>query len=127
MDRKGYALPLPRQLAVLFSPNPLRRAAEAGFLRALVVDEAHIIDQWGTDFRTEFQELSGLERELLAAAHPDHRMRTFLLSATLTESSLETLYSLFGTDGRFESIAAVQLRQSQLLGLRPRSPRPEPD
>jgi len=90
--------------------HSLRRAAEAGFLRALVVDEAHIIDQWGTDFRTEFQELSGLRRELLAAAHPDHRMRTFLLSATLTDSSLETLRSLFGTDGRFESIAAVQLR-----------------
>lgn len=88
----------------------LRRAAEAGHLRALVVDEAHLVDQWGTGFRTEFQELSGLRRELIAAAQPDQRMRTLLLSATLTDSSLETLRSLFGTDGVFESIAAVQLR-----------------
>lgn len=90
--------------------DPLRQAAEAGHLRALVVDEAHLVDQWGTGFRTEFQELSGLRRELLAAAPPRHRMRTLLLSATLTDASLETLRALFGTDGAFESIAAVQLR-----------------
>jgi ATP-dependent DNA helicase RecQ len=90
--------------------TPLRKAAEAGHLRALVVDEAHLVDQWGTGFRTEFQELSGLRRELIAAAQPDERMRTLLLSATLTDASLETLRSLFGTDGVFESITAVQLR-----------------
>ncbi|MBZ9803382.1 protein DpdF [Mesorhizobium sp. ES1-6] len=90
--------------------DPLRRAAEAGHLRALVVDEAHLVDQWGTGFRTEFQELSGLRRELIAAAPPAQRMRTLLLSATLTDSSLETLRALFGIQGDFESIAAVQLR-----------------
>lgn len=91
--------------------EPLRRAAEAGHLRALVVDEAHLVDQWGTGFRTEFQELSGLRRELVAAAAaPGQRMRTLLLSATLTDSSLETLRALFGTDGDFESLSAVLLR-----------------
>ncbi|MGO6790017.1 protein DpdF [Rhizobium ruizarguesonis] len=89
---------------------PLRRAAEAGFLRALVIDEAHLVDQWGTGFRSEFQELSGLRRELISAAPPEQRLRTLLLSATLTDSSLETLRTLFGTDGQFESISAVQLR-----------------
>ena len=88
----------------------LRRAAEGGYLRALVVDEAHLIDQWGTGFRTEFQELSGLRRELLAMSPPEQRFRTILLSATLTDSSLETLRSLFGGDESFESFAAVQLR-----------------
>ncbi|MGO7394563.1 protein DpdF [Rhizobium ruizarguesonis] len=90
--------------------GPLRHAAELGHLRALVVDEAHLVDQWGTGFRTEFQELSSLRRELVAAAAPAQRMRTILLSATLTDSSLDTLQTLFGTDGDFESIAAVQLR-----------------
>lgn len=90
--------------------DALRRAAEAGYLHALVIDEAHLVDQWGTGFRTEFQELSGLRRELIAAARPEQRMRTLLLSATLTDNSLETLRSLFGVDGAFESIAAVQLR-----------------
>lgn len=90
--------------------DSLRRASEAGHLRALVIDEAHLVDQWGTGFRTEFQELSGLRRELIAASPAAQRMRTLLLSATITESSLETLRALFGTEGDFESIAVVQLR-----------------
>ncbi|UZF90658.1 protein DpdF [Bosea sp. NBC_00550] len=88
----------------------LRRAAEAGLLRALVIDEAHLVDQWGTGFRTEFQELSGLRRELLSAAPAGQALRTIMLSATLTDSSLETLRSLFGAERNFESLAAVQLR-----------------
>lgn len=90
--------------------DSLRRAAEAGLLRALVIDEAHLVDQWGTGFRTEFQELSGLRRELLAAAPSGNAMRTIMLSATLTDSSLETLRALFGAESDFRSLAAVQLR-----------------
>ncbi len=90
--------------------SALRQAAEAGELRAIVVDEAHLVDQWGTGFRTEFQELSGLRRELHALAPKGRQPRTLLLSATLTDSSLETLRALFGTDGEFASIAAVRLR-----------------
>lgn len=88
----------------------LRQAAQAGHLRALVIDEAHLVDQWGTGFRTEFQELSGLRQELLAAAPTGRGLRTLLLSATLTDQSLETLRTLFGIGGPFESVAAVQLR-----------------
>ena len=33
-----------------------------------------------------------------------------MLSATLTDASLETLRSLFGAESNFESLAAVQLR-----------------
>lgn len=88
----------------------LRAATEAGRLRALVIDEAHLVDQWGTGFRTEFQELSGLRRELLASAPAGRAPRTLLLSATLTDSSLDTLRALFGTGSDFESISAVRLR-----------------
>lgn len=90
--------------------DSLRRAAEAGLLRAMVIDEAHLVDQWGTGFRTEFQELSGLRRELLSAAPAGQALRTIMLSATLTDASLETLRSLFGAEDDFESLAAVQLR-----------------
>lgn len=88
----------------------LRKAAQAGMLRALVVDEAHLVDQWGTGFRTEFQELSGLRRELIALSPELQQPRTILLSATLTDSSLETLRALFAGEGGFESCAAVRLR-----------------
>jgi ATP-dependent DNA helicase RecQ len=88
----------------------LRNAAEAGRLRALVVDEAHLVDQWGTGFRSEFQELSGLRQELLAVTPGGRELRTLLMSATLTHQSLETLRALFGVGGAFESLAAVKLR-----------------
>lgn len=87
----------------------LRKAAEAGHLRALVIDEAHLVDQWGTGFRTEFQELSGLRQELLELSPAGRELRTILLSATLPESTLDTLRGLFG-GGAFHQIAAVQLR-----------------
>lgn len=90
--------------------SALRQAASAGLLRALVVDESHLVDQWGTGFRTEFQELSGLRQELLAAASSGKQPRTLLLSATLTTQSRETLRALFGIGGAFESISAVRLR-----------------
>jgi ATP-dependent DNA helicase RecQ len=88
----------------------LRQAAEAGQLRAMVVDEAHLVDQWGTGFRTEFQELSGLRRELVALAPGRRQPRTLLLSATLTDSSRETLHALFGGEDAFATSAAVRLR-----------------
>lgn len=94
--------------------GPLRgallAAAEVGNLHALIVDEAHLVDQWGTGFRTEFQELSGLRRELLAVAPANTRLRTLLLSATLTVSSLATLEALFGDEDPLRSLAAVNLR-----------------
>lgn len=94
--------------------GPLRgallTAAAAGNLSALVVDEAHLVDQWGTGFRTEFQELSGLRRELLAEAPVGARLRTLLLSATLTANSLATLEALFGDGASIRSLSAVNLR-----------------
>ena len=50
--------------------GPLRQAATEGRLRALVIDEAHLVDGWGTGFRTEFQLLSGLRAELVASRRP---------------------------------------------------------
>lgn len=94
--------------------GPLRTAllaaAASGKLNALIVDEAHLVDQWGTGFRTEFQELSGLRRELLAEAPASARLRTLLLSATLTDSSLLALEALFGDGRPIQSLAAVNLR-----------------
>ena len=40
----------------------VRTAAANGRLRALVVDEAHLITQWGVGFRPEFRLLGDLAR-----------------------------------------------------------------
>ncbi len=89
--------------------GPLYTAVTHGSLRLLAVDEAHIIDQWGDDFRPEFQELAGLRQDLLrqCAGAP---FRTVLLTGTMTEACLDTLETLFGKPGPFAVLSAVQLR-----------------
>src|SRR4028119_717344 len=84
----------------------LYEAARSKMLKYFVIDEAHIVEQWGDKFRTEFQELPGLRRDLLRLTS----FTTLLLTATLTESCLDTLETLFGKPGPFQVISAVQLR-----------------
>ncbi|OKH55504.1 hypothetical protein NIES2101_03700 [Calothrix sp. HK-06] len=82
----------------------LYEAAKQGILKYFIIDEAHIVEQWGDDFRPAFQEIPGLRKDLLRLGS----FTTLLLTATLTESCLETLESLFGKD--LKVISAVQLR-----------------
>ncbi|MBO3457750.1 DEAD/DEAH box helicase [Aetokthonos hydrillicola Thurmond2011] len=86
--------------------SSLYEAANLGLLRYFIIDEAHIVEQWGDDFRTAFQELSGIRRDLLRRTP----FTTLLLTATLTASCLDTLETLFGSPGEFQVISAVQLR-----------------
>ena len=81
-------------------------AARLGLLRYFVIDEAHMVEQWGEGFRPAFQEIPGLRKDLLRLSS----FNTLLLTATLTESCLDTLETLFGQPGEFQVISAVQLR-----------------
>src|SRR5690606_26575000 len=55
-------------------------------VRLLVVDEVHMVQEWGETFRCSFQTLGALRQRLLES-HPG--MRTLLLSATLTHGNRE--------------------------------------
>jgi len=46
--------------------EPLRVAARSGFIRYLVIDEAHMVSTWGDDFRPAFQQIASFRRELIA-------------------------------------------------------------
>jgi ATP-dependent DNA helicase RecQ len=85
------------------------KAAEQGRLKYFVVDEAHLVAQWGNEFRPAFQAMSGIRRDLLTICPGDKVFRTLLLSATLTQESFNVLQSLF-SDGVFDSVNAVSLR-----------------
>jgi ATP-dependent DNA helicase RecQ len=89
--------------------DPLFSAARQGRLRLFAVDEAHLIAQWGDQFRPEFQSLAGLRDALLAACPANARFRTLLLSATLTAEALDALRALFGQD-RCELVCELALR-----------------
>lgn len=91
--------------------HSLVTAAQEGHLRVIVVDEAHLVEAWGTDFRTDFQLLSGLCAELNDAAQEFGGIRTILLSATLTQMSVDSLRSLFcPSDNEFGVVLASHIR-----------------
>ncbi|MBD1932585.1 MULTISPECIES: protein DpdF [Cyanophyceae] len=95
----------PESLIDSLAPS-VYEAAKLGMLRYFVIDEAHMVEQWGDEFRPAFQELPGLRRALLRLTS----FNTLLLTATLTESCLDTLETLFSQPGSFQVISAVQLR-----------------
>jgi ATP-dependent DNA helicase RecQ len=89
--------------------RPVYDAVKQGFLKMMVIDEAHITDLWGDEFRSSFQEIAGMRKDLLRIC-TGHRFQTLLLSATITSHSLSTLEVLFGQPGPFKMISSVLLR-----------------
>ena len=89
--------------------GPLFDAARQGRLKLFAVDEAHVIAQWGQEFRPEFQSIAGLRDALLDACPPTEQFRTLLLTATLTPDCFATLQFLFGR-GNCQLISELSLR-----------------
>jgi ATP-dependent DNA helicase RecQ len=107
---QGIVFTSPESLATSLS-SAAYAAAERGLLAALAIDEAHMVSQWGAEFRPAFQALAGIRADLLRVATAANApFRTILLSATLTEESLFTLQNLFGRPGPTEFISSVSLR-----------------
>jgi ATP-dependent DNA helicase RecQ len=91
----------------------IKDAAQNGLLRMLVLDEVHILESWGISFRPEFMWLTSLRKELLGLSK--NRMRTLLLSATVTRKSEELLRDLFSD------------KNGSLVEVDGRALRPEPE
>lgn len=87
-------------------------AASRGFLSALIIDEVHLVTQWGASFRPEFQTLTALWRNLRAACPQGRIFKTLLMTATVTPETHADLCSLFHTeDGtNLTTLAAIHLR-----------------
>jgi ATP-dependent DNA helicase RecQ len=77
--------------------------AKSGGIGSLIIDEAHLVDQWGSEFRPEFQLLAPLFNSLQEVSHqatPPKGIKKILMSATLNELSWEILESLFVPYGK---------------------------
>ena len=91
---------------------PLFAAAKLGALKYFVVDESHLVDQWGTEFRPEYQAMAGLRSELLAVQRENGHLpfRTLLMTATLGSATADLLVDLFGDPGPVELAMSNRLR-----------------
>lgn len=83
-------------------------SAKEGHINRLVIDEAHIVSDWGSQFRTEFQLLSVYRRKLLEASN--NKLKTILLSATFTDDTVDILKELFSEGNNYIEIRGDALR-----------------
>lgn len=89
--------------------HTLDAAAKNRYLANVVVDEAHVVPDWGVFFRSDFQIFSILLKKWKRDS--DEFIRTFLLSATLSDDVVDTLFALFGSDGKNAQVRCDALRQ----------------
>ncbi|MFB7474209.1 protein DpdF [Kitasatospora sp. NPDC056184] len=94
------------------------QAADAGLLRYLIIDEAHLVEQWGAAFRSDFQTLATHWQAWLGRAEEGSAVRTLAMSATLTEQQIRTLERLFDGPGGTEVVWASELRQEPAYFIR---------
>lgn len=83
-------------------------SAESGWLTNLVVDEAHLIETWGAQFRVEFQILAAARRTWRTASLG--KLRTFLFSATMSQRCREVLQKMFSDDAAPNEFVSQRLR-----------------
>lgn len=78
------------------------------YLKNLIIDEAHIVIEWGDFFRVDYQVLEAWRNELLIT---NSQLRTILLSATYTRSAVGNLKQMFSSSGKWIEIRCDALRR----------------
>lgn len=107
--RQGLVFTSPESL-VRSLRKPLEDAAGAGLLKYFVIDEAHLVEQWGNGFRPEFQTMSSHRRTWFSKAPEGLAPVTIAMSATLTTQQVSTLEDLFAAPEEAQIVWASQLR-----------------
>lgn len=85
----------------------IREANKGRYLKNIVIDEAHIVVDWGAAFRVDYQCLEAW-RNMLLMTNPS--LRTILLSATFEDKCVEILKNFFEVSGRWIEIRCDALR-----------------
>ena len=77
------------------------------YLKNIIIDEAHIVVDWGAAFRVDYQCLESWRKRLLSS---NPQIRTILLSATYEPHCIDILKSLFSEGGKWIEIRCDALR-----------------
>lgn len=89
-------------------------ANSARFLRNIIIDEAHIVVDWGADFRTDYQCLESWRNKLMMS---NPQIRTILLSATYEQHCISILKDFFSVGDRWIEIRCDALRHEPRFSL----------
>ncbi len=85
----------------------IREANKLRYLKNIVIDEAHIVVDWGASFRVDYQCLESWRRNLLSS---NPAIRTILLSATYEKRCVDILRDFFSQNGKWIEIRCDSLR-----------------
>lgn len=88
--------------------NMIAEANAKKYLKSLIIDEAHIVIEWGNFFRVDYQFLEPWRKELLVV---NSQLRTVLLSATYTKMAVAKLKQMFATTGKWIEVRCDALRR----------------
>lgn len=84
----------------------LSEAAKNGCLKNIVIDEAHILNAWGNDFRPDFYGIMTFRKKLKLLS--SNKLKTLFISGTVTKSTLNVIKFLL--NDTLMVISAVYLR-----------------
>ncbi|HRR76931.1 MAG TPA: DEAD/DEAH box helicase [Ruminococcus sp.] len=83
------------------------KANRTQYIKNLIIDEAHIVTEWGSSFRVDYQCLDSFQR-LLLSDNPS--LRTFLMSATYSKETVRQLRHFYSNADRWIEIRCDRLR-----------------
>ncbi|SHO53371.1 DEAD/DEAH box helicase [Anaerocolumna xylanovorans] len=87
--------------------NAISEANKKRYLKNIVIDEAHIVVDWGASFRVDYQCLESWRKNLIFS---NPNLRTFLLSATFEQKSIDILKSFFSQEDKWIEVRCDELR-----------------
>lgn len=87
--------------------NVINTANKQHYLKNIVIDEAHIVVDWGASFRVDYQCLEAWRRNMILS---NPTIRTVLLSATYESIAISVLKKLFSDGNKWIEVRCDALR-----------------
>ncbi len=89
-------------------------ANTSGYLKNIIIDEAHIVIEWGSFFRLDYQCLEPWRNRLMFV---NDKLKTVLLSATFEKETVTTLKNMFAKPDKWVEIRCDSLRREPRFTL----------